>query len=185
MSAVAWSRCHLLCHWLHLQDHLPSTDDRRSWRTRVRHDHSAVTGESGAVTRICERALLLPVKVRPPHWPPRLDPVSPPRRRAVSWRRGLRSRARRCKRPSSGLRRRIRRAGCGTHRCGSATHRPALTGHARRVRTGSEPQVATISSAERSDSAGERTTPAGLLAAPRECPIRRWPAEEKRDGLGG
>ena len=25
--------------------------DRRSWRTRVRHDHSAMTGDSGAVTQ--------------------------------------------------------------------------------------------------------------------------------------
>jgi hypothetical protein len=32
-------------------------DDRRSRRNRVQHDHGAMTGESGAVTRICERAL--------------------------------------------------------------------------------------------------------------------------------
>ena len=31
-------------------------DDHRSWRTRIRHDHSAITGGSGAVARICERA---------------------------------------------------------------------------------------------------------------------------------
>jgi hypothetical protein len=103
-SALAWSCCHLLCHWL--QDHLASMDDRGSWRTRVRHGHGAMTGESGAVIRICERALPLPVEVRPPRWPPRPGPASPPSWRAGSARRGMGGRARRCGRPSSGLRRR-------------------------------------------------------------------------------
>jgi hypothetical protein len=70
-------------------------DDRRSWRTLVRHDHSAMTGESGYVTRICERALPLPVKVRSPRWPPRPAPASWPSWRARSARRAVGSRARR------------------------------------------------------------------------------------------
>jgi len=36
-------------------------------------------------------------------------------------------------------------------------------------------RVGTTSMATRSDSAGEGTTPTGLLAATRECPIRRCP----------
>ena len=68
-------------------------DDRRSWRTRVRHDHRAMTGESGAVTRICERALPLPVKVPLQRRPPRPGPVSPPAgeqvQRVVGWGAGL------------------------------------------------------------------------------------------------
>jgi hypothetical protein len=40
----------------------PQMDDRGCWRTEFRHDYGAMTGESSAVTRICERALPLPVK---------------------------------------------------------------------------------------------------------------------------
>ena len=66
-------------------------NDRRSWRARVRHNHGAMTCESGAVTRVRERALLLPVKVGPPRW--RLGPASPLSKRAGSVRRGFLSRA--------------------------------------------------------------------------------------------
>ena len=48
-----------------------------------------MTGESGAVTRICERALPVPVKARPPRWPPRPGPASSPAgeqvQRVVGW----------------------------------------------------------------------------------------------------
>ena len=54
---------------------------------RVQHDHSAMTGESCAVARICERALQPPVKVCPSRWPP-WPPASPPNWRAGSARRG-------------------------------------------------------------------------------------------------
>jgi len=46
VSAVAWSSCHLLCHWL--QDRLPSDAQLSVLAPRVRRDHRALTGESGA-----------------------------------------------------------------------------------------------------------------------------------------
>jgi len=66
---------------------LQMDDDRWSWRIRIRHHHSATTGESGVVTRICERTLPPPVKVCPPRWSP-LPPTSPPSLQAGSARRG-------------------------------------------------------------------------------------------------
>jgi len=36
LSAAAWDRSHLLCHWL--QDHLHAKAARRSWRPKARHD---------------------------------------------------------------------------------------------------------------------------------------------------
>src|SRR6266851_3196777 len=62
-SAVAWSRSHLLCHWL--EDHLPSKRrllepcEPKTWR-----DHGAITDDPGAVTGIGEEALPPYVKVR-------------------------------------------------------------------------------------------------------------------------
>ena len=53
----------LVCHWL--QDHLPSNGRSPVLANPGSDDYGAMTGESGAVTRICEPALLLPVKVCP------------------------------------------------------------------------------------------------------------------------
>lgn len=128
-----------------------------------------MTGESGAVTRICERALPLPAKVRPPRWPPRPSPASPPIGRAGSARRGMGAglgsvdgHRQACvggqflrRRSGRGRRRRVMEAldpgvveadvmrgppGRGTPRCGSTVLRPALTGHGRRFPAGFGPQ---------------------------------------------
>src|SRR5271169_1760136 len=66
VSAIAWSRCHLLCHWL--QDHPFKWTTVGPGETEFGLAVGAMTGKSGAVTTICERALPLPVKVRPPRW---------------------------------------------------------------------------------------------------------------------
>ena len=56
--------------------------------------HRPDQAKTGAVTGICERALPLPAKVRPPCWPPRPGPASPTSRRAGSEHRGIGSLAR-------------------------------------------------------------------------------------------
>ncbi len=63
VSAVAWGRCHLICHWL--QDlSLRNTGSLVLPNPGCGQDHSATTGDSGAGTGIGERPLPLPVKVR-------------------------------------------------------------------------------------------------------------------------
>jgi hypothetical protein len=110
-------------------------ENRRSWRTRVRHDHSVMTGESGAVTGICERALPLPVKVRPPRWPPRPGPASPTSRRAGSASRGMGAWL-----GSVDGHRQDCVGGQFHPRSGSTAPRLTLTGHGRRFPTGFGPQ---------------------------------------------
>jgi hypothetical protein len=62
-SAVAWSRCHLACHWL------PDLPSDAVWlfpaNPKARHHHGAMTGEPGPVTKMCEWVLPLPVKGGP------------------------------------------------------------------------------------------------------------------------
>ena len=122
--------------------------DRRSWRTRVRHDHSAMTGE---LTGIRERALPLPVKVRPPRWPPRPAPGWAVWTAIVRTASADSSSSKlRMTAPKTGRWKRLipvlwkqplcaARRG-GTPRCGSTALRPALTGHGRRFPAGFGPR---------------------------------------------
>ena len=63
VSAVAWSRCHLVCHWL--RNLLPSkyglVDNAEA---RAQQDYSATIGDPGIGTGIGERLPPVPVKVR-------------------------------------------------------------------------------------------------------------------------
>ena len=66
VSAVAWRRCHLVCHWLQDPSPFKCTIVGPGER-KARYGNGATPGESCADTGIGKWALPPPVNVRSPH----------------------------------------------------------------------------------------------------------------------